>query len=125
MPIQLGPHALNYQHLLANQMLNEHSMYSQSNLNGTQPPQLISQASSISNLVQPTGIIPISTPSVTAKTPPILSNLTGTSSNTTGLNPLNNVQLPSTVKPQSPFHHPQLLHHLGSTCKYYFRLIFA
>lgn len=89
---------LNYQQLITSQLQQQHesvNIFPAPSLMSGGPPQIVNQPNQG----------PLSAPS--AKTPP---------------NPQNNIVIPAAIpspsltansKPQSPFHHPQLLHHLG------------
>ncbi len=109
MPFICGPSQFSYQQLITSQLQNEQGIVFPPHPSG-HPPQLINQ---------PAGGLQIPA----SKTPPNNSNILtpgGISSPSSALHTpvhLNN------SKPQSPFHPPQLLHHLGQGCKTIFYLI--
>lgn len=89
-PIALTPSGMKYQQLIVNQLQQQDTsgMFSPS----SGPPQITSQ---------PPGILPIpsKTPPNSISSPSIISGNSG--------------NIPGISKPQSPFHQPQLMHHMG------------
>ncbi len=104
MPFICGPSQFSYQQLIASQLQSEQQQGLAFPPQSGHPPQLINQ---------PTGGMPIPA----SKTPPNNSSILTPGAISSPSNGLHTPVHLNNPKSQSPFHPPQLLHHLGQGCK--------